>query len=125
MDDLDKYCELARPNKDLINLNPIQTGGRLTDEAKAALMEFADGYSICDYCGGSLEDISKPCINEFVSKDLPAFLGADRATVVHGAREGLFLVLSTIMEKGDTFDSTFFSFIRRKLWWSAILSTIA
>ncbi|RLI13591.1 O-phospho-L-seryl-tRNA:Cys-tRNA synthase, partial [Candidatus Bathyarchaeota archaeon] len=34
----------------VVNLNPIQRGGILPEEARRALLEFGDGYSMCDFC---------------------------------------------------------------------------
>jgi len=50
MKNLKKFENLKRENKNLINLDPIQTGGKLTDAAKKVLIEFGDGYSVCDFC---------------------------------------------------------------------------
>jgi len=49
-----------------LNLNPLQRGGVLTADAREALYEFSDGYSICDYCEGRLDQIKKPDINRFL-----------------------------------------------------------
>ena len=43
-----KETALKRTHHDFINLMPLQTGGILTDAAKEALVEFGDGYSVCD-----------------------------------------------------------------------------
>ena len=46
-----KYGKIKRDNEDLyINLHPIQRGGVLTPEAQQALIEWGDGYSLCDNC---------------------------------------------------------------------------
>ena len=97
-----KQFNLQRKNKDLINLNPIQTGGKLTSAARRALIEFGDGYSICDFCAGRLDKIENPNIREFVHKDLPDFLGADVARITNGAREGVFIILRAITKPKDT-----------------------
>ena len=39
------FSSFKREHKNLINLMPLQTGGILTDAAREALLEFADGYS--------------------------------------------------------------------------------
>ncbi|MEO2240566.1 MAG: O-phospho-L-seryl-tRNA:Cys-tRNA synthase, partial [Euryarchaeota archaeon] len=50
---LDRYRRLVRDTeRRYINVNPIQRGGVLTPEAKKALIEFGDGYSVCDFCEG-------------------------------------------------------------------------
>jgi Sep-tRNA:Cys-tRNA synthetase len=87
--------------KDNLNLNPLQRGGVLTKEARKALYEFSDGYSVCDYCAGRLDEISRPAIHHFLD-DLAEFIGADQARTVHGAREGKFAVMHAICKPGDT-----------------------
>lgn len=87
--------------KDNLNLNPLQRGGVLTKEARKALYEFSDGYSVCDYCAGRLDEISRPAIHHFLD-DLAEFIGVDQARTVHGAREGKFAVMHAICKPGDT-----------------------
>jgi Sep-tRNA:Cys-tRNA synthetase len=96
-----KYGNLAREHKDFINLNPLQTAGKLTQAAEKALVEFGDGYSVCDYCNGQLDRIKNPPVFEFIHKDLPGFLGCDVARVTHGAREGKFMVMHALAKPGD------------------------
>ena len=96
-----KYGNLHRKQKDFIILNPLQTGGRLTEAAKKVLEEYGDGYSICDYCKGSLFEIKHPPIEEFIYKDLPEFIGADITRVTHGAREGKFIIMHAITNPKD------------------------
>lgn len=84
-----------------LNLNPLQRGGFLTKEARKALYEFSDGYSVCDYCAGRLDEITKPAIHNFLD-DLANFIGADHARTVHGAREGKFAVMHAMCQPGDT-----------------------
>ena len=83
-----------------INLNPIQRGGILTPEAKEALMEFADGYSVCDFCPGRLDLIEKPNIKKFVQEELPDFLGCDLVRTTNGAREAMFAVMNSMKAAG-------------------------
>ncbi|MGC9310909.1 MAG: O-phospho-L-seryl-tRNA:Cys-tRNA synthase [Candidatus Aenigmatarchaeota archaeon] len=83
-----------------INLNPIQRGGILTPEAREALVEWADGYSVCDFCGGRLDKVQKPNIQEFMYKDLPEFLGCDIARTTNGAREAIFAVMHSLRKRG-------------------------
>lgn len=97
-----KYGDLIRRNKDFINLNPLQTAGRLTEAARKALVEYGDGYSVCDYCKGRLDEIKNPRIFSFIHEGLPKFLGCDMARVTHGAREGKFMVMHSITKPGDT-----------------------
>jgi len=93
---------LKRELKGLINLMPLQTGGILTDAAREALIEFADGYSTCDFCLGNLCNITTPPIKKFVHGILPEFLGCDVATITHGAREAKFMVMHCLTKPGDT-----------------------
>ena len=92
---------LKRETKDFINIDPLQTGGKLTDEAREALLEWGDGYSICDFCQGRLDEIKKPPIYNFVHNDLPKFLGCDVARVTNGARESKFIVMHSMAEKNS------------------------
>ena len=90
--------EVEREN---LNLNPLQRGGILPKEARQALYEFGDGYSVCDYCGGRLDEIAKPSIMGFL-EDLAKFLNADSVRTTHGARESKFAVMHGICNPGDT-----------------------
>jgi len=96
-----KYGNLRRPYRDFIDLNPLQTAGRLTDAARSSLLEFGDGYSVCDQCKGTLEKIASPPILGFVHDDLPEFIGADIVKITHGAREGKFMVMHVVTSLGD------------------------
>jgi Sep-tRNA:Cys-tRNA synthetase len=51
-DRLNRYIGLKRDfaEEEYINLQPIQRGGILTEEARRAILEFGDGYSTCDWC---------------------------------------------------------------------------
>ena len=57
-----------------INIHPIQAAGRLTTEARKAIISYGDGYSTCDACRKPfrLDKISKPGIAEF-HEDLAKF----------------------------------------------------
>jgi len=99
---LQKLSGLRRDHKGLINLMPLQTGGMLTDAAREALTEFADGYSVCDFCQGSLCNVTNPPIRDFVQELLPQFLGCEVATITHGAREGKFMVMHSLARPGDS-----------------------
>ena len=85
-----------------INIDPIQTGGRLTADAMKAVIAYGDGYSVCDNCRkpNRLDYISKPPIAEF-HKDLAVWLNMDTARVVPGARRGFQAVAHTYVHKGD------------------------
>jgi Sep-tRNA:Cys-tRNA synthetase len=98
---LGKLSGLRREHKGLINLMPLQTGGMLSEAAKEALVEFGDGYSVCDFCQGVLCDISNPPIRNFVQRVLPLFLGCEVATITHGAREAKFMVMHSLAKPGD------------------------
>ncbi len=84
-----------RSVKDYINIDPLQTGSKLTDDAKKVLLEWGDGYSICDYCTGKLEEISKPPIKRF-AEELLEFLDCDCVRFTTGAREGKFVVMHSL-----------------------------
>ncbi len=98
---LQKLTNLRRQHKGLINLMPLQTGGLLTEAAREALIEFGDGYSVCDFCLGSLCDMTNPPVREFVHDLLPKFLGCEVATLTYGARDGIFMVLHSVAKPGD------------------------
>lgn len=85
-----------------INIQPIQAAGRLTLEARKALIAYGDGYSTCDACRKPfrLDKITKPPIAAF-HEDLARFLNMDVVRVVPGARRGFQAVASTLVEKGD------------------------
>jgi Sep-tRNA:Cys-tRNA synthetase len=87
--------------RDNLNLNPLQRGGVLPPESRKALYEFSDGYSICDYCTGRLDQITKPSIQGFL-EDLASFINVDHVRTVHGAREGKFAVMHALCRPGDT-----------------------
>ena len=76
LDNLEKFTNLKRDIAE-INIDPLQRGGILTPEARAALMEWGDGYSVCDFCTGMLDRIKTPPVEEFVHGVLPEFLGTD------------------------------------------------
>ncbi|MHC1588620.1 MAG: O-phospho-L-seryl-tRNA:Cys-tRNA synthase [Methermicoccaceae archaeon] len=92
------FIERKTPRK--INIMPLQTGSLLTPEAKRALLEWGDGYSVCDYCTTVLDEIKKPPIADFVHRALPEFLGMDHARITGGAREGMFAVMHALAREG-------------------------
>nr|WP_321496617.1 O-phospho-L-seryl-tRNA:Cys-tRNA synthase [uncultured Methanolobus sp.] len=98
---LNKFGFIARGPKDAINIDPLQTGGKLTEDARKALLEWGDGYSVCDFCGGVLDLVKKPPIEEFVHTALPAFLDTDAVRITHGARESKFAVMHSIAQEGE------------------------
>ncbi len=86
-----------------INIHPIQAAGRLTTEARKALISYGDGYSTCDACRKPfrLDKISKPGIAEF-HEELAQFVNMDQARVVPGARRGFQAVTGTLVGKDDS-----------------------
>lgn len=98
---LKKFGFIPREPKDAINIDPLQTGGRLTEDARRALLEWGDGYSVCDFCGGVLDLIKKPPVEEFVHSALPEFLNTDEVRITHGARESKFAVMHSMAKEGD------------------------
>ncbi|AAM01446.1 O-phospho-L-seryl-tRNA:Cys-tRNA synthase [Methanopyrus kandleri] len=98
---LDRYRNIVRETeRKYINVNPIQRGGVLTPEARKALLEFGDGYSVCDFCEGLLHEIEKPPIRQF-HEDLAEFLGMDVVRITAGARYAKEAVMSALCEEGD------------------------
>ncbi|EKQ55623.1 MAG: Sep-tRNA:Cys-tRNA synthase [Methanobacterium sp. Maddingley MBC34] len=95
------YSLNRQTERENLNLNPLQRGGVLPPESRQALYEFSDGYSVCDYCAGRLDQIPKPSINSFLD-DMASFIGVDHARTVHGAREGKFAVMHALCRPGDT-----------------------
>lgn len=89
--------------EEFINIHPIQAAGRLTPEARKAIISYGDGYSTCDYCRKPfrLDKITRPPIEEF-HQDLAKFLNMDQARVVPGARRGFQAVTQSLLGKGDS-----------------------
>lgn len=89
--------------ENFISIQPIQAAGRLTVEARKALISYGDGYSTCDACRKPfrLDKISKPGIAQF-HEDLAKFVNMDQARVVPGARRGFQAVTGTLVGKGDS-----------------------
>ena len=86
--------EAAKPG--VINLNPIQRGGLLPEEVQRVLIEFKDGYSICDFClKGRIDKIDKPPVSDFLS-DLASFLGMDVVRLVNRSRDAIFVILMAL-----------------------------
>ncbi|MDH7594356.1 MAG: O-phospho-L-seryl-tRNA:Cys-tRNA synthase [Methanomicrobiales archaeon] len=95
--------DIRSREEESINIHPIQAAGRLTTEARKALISYGDGYSTCDACRKPfrLDKISKPGIAEF-HEELAAFVNMDQARVVPGARRGFQAVAGTLVGKGDS-----------------------
>ncbi|HDS46080.1 MAG TPA: O-phospho-L-seryl-tRNA:Cys-tRNA synthase [Methanomicrobia archaeon] len=93
--------ELRTREEEYININPIQAGGRLTVDARKALIAYGDGYSVCDRClTGRLDEITQPPIAEFHA-ELAEFVGMDEVRVLPGARRGFQAVTSSLVARGD------------------------
>jgi Sep-tRNA:Cys-tRNA synthetase len=101
-DCLVRYGDMHRDAAGLINLNPIQRGGILSEAAKKTLLEWGDGYSVCDHCDGCLNLIKSPPIECFMNESLPRFLNIDSVRVTNGARESKYMVMHAVCQKGDT-----------------------
>lgn len=95
--------DIRSREEEFINIHPIQAAGRLTPEARKAIISYGDGYSTCDYCRKPfrLDKITRPPIEEF-HQDLARFLNMDQARVVPGARRGFQAVTQSLVEKGDS-----------------------
>ena len=88
-----------RDSKRYININPIQRGGILTEDALKTLIEFADGYSICDYCvKGRLHIIDKPPIKSF-HEEVAKWLNMDEVRTTPGNRIGQKMVFKALAKK--------------------------
>ncbi|OPX77995.1 MAG: O-phospho-L-seryl-tRNA:Cys-tRNA synthase [Methanosaeta sp. PtaB.Bin039] len=89
--------------EEFINIHPIQAAGRLTPEARKAMISYGDGYSACDFCRKPfrLDKISRPPIEEF-HQELARFVNMDEARVVPGARRGFQAVTQSILKSGDS-----------------------
>ncbi len=99
--ELRKFLDMKRKTKGMINIDPIQTGGILTPAARKMLEEWGDGYSVCDFCKGRLDEIRTPPIYEFVHEVLPEFIGAEVVRITCGAREAKFMVIHSLAKPGD------------------------
>jgi Sep-tRNA:Cys-tRNA synthetase len=101
--DLKKYKNLTRGIQDnYINVNPIQRGGVLTGEARKALLEFGDGYSVCDYCFDARVDlVQKPPIRDF-TMDVAKFLNVDEVRFTAGCRHAVWAIMHMTTEPGNT-----------------------
>jgi len=95
--------DLRSREEEYINIHPIQAAGRLTTEARKAIISYGDGYSTCDACRKPfrLDKISKPGIAEF-HEELATWLNMDLARVVPGARRGFQAVAGTLVNRGDS-----------------------
>ena len=86
--------EAKRPG--VINLSPIQRGGVLAPEAERALLEFGDGYSICDFClKGRIDMIRRPPVADFL-QDVASFLNMDVVRLTNRCRDAIFIILMAL-----------------------------
>ena len=113
---LQMFQYIKRDTLDFTNIDPLQTAGLLTKAAKDALIEWGDGYSVCDYCNGALDLVKKPPIEEFVHKALPEFLGTDAARVMNGARESKFAVMHTLVRQAAESGNPFGNYVVMDAW---------
>jgi Sep-tRNA:Cys-tRNA synthetase len=95
--------DIRSREENYINIQPIQAAGRLTPEARKALIAYGDGYSTCDACRKPfrLDKITSPPIAPF-HEELARFVNMDQARVVPGARRGFQAVASTLVSKEDS-----------------------
>jgi len=101
---LDRYTpeNLRRPSHGLINIHPIQRGGILTREAREVLLEWADGYSVCDVCVKGRVDLLKTPPIENLKHDVAEFLNMDEVRFSAGARHAMFAIMRAFSENGGT-----------------------
>lgn len=104
-DKLSKYLNIKREFAEsrYLNVNPIQRGGVLSKEARMALIEWGDGYSICDFCPPQtprLDKITTPPISDFY-QDVATFLGMDEARIVTRCREAKMITFMMMSKPGD------------------------
>ncbi|MCG2735005.1 MAG: O-phospho-L-seryl-tRNA:Cys-tRNA synthase, partial [Candidatus Methanoperedenaceae archaeon] len=85
-----------------VNVHPIQRGGVLTAEARKALLEFGDGYSVCDYCFESRVDlVENPPVHD-LTQDIAEFLNMDDVRFTAGCRHAKWAAMHMVCEPGDT-----------------------
>jgi Sep-tRNA:Cys-tRNA synthetase len=101
--ELKKYKNLTRGISDTyVNVHPIQRGGVLTGEARKALLEFGDGYSVCDYCFEARVDLlDKPPVHDLI-KDVAEFLNMDDVRFTAGCRHAKWAAMHMVCQPGDT-----------------------
>ena len=92
--------DLRSRQEDYINLNPLQVGGRTSANTRLMVNSYLDGYAVCDQCSGALHQIPKPDIAGLTAK-MANFLGADLVRFTHGVREAKYLLMKTLLKKGD------------------------
>ena len=100
---INKYTRMKRFTRpDFINIHPIQAAGKLTEAAKQTLIEFGDGYSICDLClEGKMQTIKNPPIKDFL-EDISTFMGMEIARPTAGSRMAMNITFKILANIGDT-----------------------
>ncbi len=100
---LKRYADISRTiEESYVNIQPIQRGGVLTKEARRILVDYGDGYSMCDHClVGRIDLLENPPVQEFL-KDVSEFLDMDEARLTAGCRHAKWVVFNSVCEKGDT-----------------------
>jgi len=98
---LQKFGFIKRETPGQHKYRSSSDGGLLTEAAKQTLVEWGDGYSVCDFCGGVLDKIKKPPIHDFVHKS-PSWIpwlwwgkGHKRGTGIQ------FAVMHSVGKPGD------------------------
>jgi Sep-tRNA:Cys-tRNA synthetase len=78
----------------MINIHPIQRGGILTEDARKILLEWGDGYSVCDLCfEGRVDLVDNPPVREF-REEVAEFLEMDEVRFTAGARHAKFVAMN-------------------------------
>lgn len=100
---LNKYRNITRGISDTyVNVHPIQRGGILTGEARKALLEFGDGYSLCDFCFEARVDLlDKPPVRDLID-DIAEFLNMDDVRFTAGCRHAKWAAMHMVCQPGDT-----------------------
>lgn len=95
-----KYAKISRGvNENFINIHPIQRGGILTPEAEKVLLEFGDGYSMCDNClKGRIDLVKNPPVDEFL-QDFAKFIDIDNAMPTAAARDAKRIAIAALKER--------------------------
>ncbi|MEM2146607.1 MAG: O-phospho-L-seryl-tRNA:Cys-tRNA synthase [Candidatus Jordarchaeaceae archaeon] len=98
---IEKYLCFRNDYKNLTVIQPIMTGGMVSQEVQKKLFEeewVRTGYTICFDCiKGRSDMISKPPIGAFLN-DLADFFGGDQVQHTFGCRTAQFAVMKTISD---------------------------
>jgi Sep-tRNA:Cys-tRNA synthetase len=92
--------EVRDREEDYVNVNPLQTGGRTYPETRKAVLSYVDGYSVCDWCTGSLLELDRPKVKVFL-EEVSEFLGMGKTMLTNGCREAKYSVLHALTRPGD------------------------